>query len=344
MEFTAQQIAALLGGTIDGNAETKVSNLSKIDEGKPGTLSFLANPLYTPHIYQTDASIVIVNKTLVLDKPVKNTCTLIRVEDAYSSFAKLLEIYNQFRMNKSGIEQPSFIAKSAVIGKDSYVGAFAYVGENVKIGDNVKIYPHVFIGDNSNIGNNCTFFSGVKIYHDSVIGNNCTVHAGTIIGSDGFGFVANTGDNKKVPQIGNVVLEDDVEIGANTCIDRATLGSTILRKGVKLDNLIQIAHNVEVGENTMLAGGVFIAGSTKLGKNILIGGQAGVIGHLKIADGVKIAAQSGVGGNIEKENEIVQGSPAFSVGEYKRSYVLFRSLGKLNDRVRELEKELKNKG
>lgn len=342
MEFSAQQIAALLGGTVEGNENVTVSNLSKIEEGKTGTLSFLANPLYTPHIYETDASIVIVNNTLVLDKPVKKTCTLVRVEDAYASFAKLLEMYNQMKFNKSGIEQPSFISKSATIGKDCYVGAFAYLGENVKIGNNVKIYPHVYIGDNSTVGDNCTFFSGVKIYHDTVIGKNCTVHASTVIGSDGFGFVANTDDNKKVPQIGNVVIEDNVEIGANTCIDRATLGSTILRKGVKLDNLIQIAHNVEVGENCMLAGGVFVAGSTKLGKNILIGGQAGVVGHLKIANGVKIAAQSGVGSSIEKENEIVQGSPAFSIGEYKRSYVLFRSLSKLNDRVREVEKKLNN--
>lgn len=343
MEFSAQQIAGLLGGTIEGDGNTMVSGLSKIEEGKQGTLSFLANPLYTPHIYQTDASIVIVSKSLILEKAVKNTCTLIRVEDPYSGFAKLLEMYNQFKLNKTGIEQPSFIAKTAVLGKDCYVGAFAYIGENVKIGDGVKIYPHVYIGDNSSISSNCTFFSGVKIYHDTVIGNNCTIHSGTVVGSDGFGFIPNTEDNKKVPQIGNVIIEDHVEIGSNTCIDRATLGSTILRKGVKLDNLVQIAHNVEVGENSMLAGGVFVAGSTKLGKNILIGGQAGVIGHLKIADGVKIAAQSGIGGSIEKENEILQGSPAFNAGEYKRSYVLFRSLGKLNDRLREVEKQLKNK-
>jgi len=342
MEFSAQQIAAMLGGTVEGNENATVSNLSKIEEGKPGTLSFLANPLYTPHIYETDASIVIVNKTLVLEKPVKNTCTLIRVDDAYASFAQLLEMYNQMKFNKSGIEQPSFISKTATVGKDCYVGAFAYLGENVKVGNNVKIYPHVYIGDNTNIGDNCTFFSGVKIYHDTVIGKNCTIHASTVVGSDGFGFVPNTEDNKKVPQIGNVVIEDNVEIGANTCIDRATLGSTIIRKGVKMDNLIQIAHNVEIGENCMLAGGVFVAGSTKLGKNILIGGQAGVVGHLKIANGVKIAAQSGVGSSIEKENEIVQGSPAFNIGEYKRSYVLFRSLSKLNDRVRDIEKKLKN--
>ena len=343
MEFSAQQIAGLLGGTIEGNENAKVSNLSKIEEGKPGTLSFLANPLYTPHIYETDASIVIVNKTLHLDRPVKSTCTLIRVDDAYGCFAKLLEMYNQFKLNKNGIEQPSFISKTATLGKDCYVGAFAYIGENVKIGNNVKIYPQCYIGDNTTIGDDCVFFAGVKIYHDCVIGKDVTIHARSVVGSDGFGFAPNSENNyKKVPQIGNVVIEDHVEIGSNTSIDRATLGSTIIRKGVKLDNLIQIAHNVEVGENTVMAGGAFIAGSTKIGKNVMIGGQAGVIGHLKVADGVKIAGQSGVGSNIETENEIVQGSPAFGIGEYKRAYVLFRGLPKLNERVRELEKQLKN--
>jgi UDP-3-O-[3-hydroxymyristoyl] glucosamine N-acyltransferase len=342
MEFSAQQIAALLNGTIEGNANATVSNLSKIEEGKPGTLSFLANPVYTPHLYDTDATIVIVNKTLELTKPVKSTCTLIRVEDAYGSFATLLEMYNQVRLNKSGIEQPSHISKSASLGKDCYVGAFAYVGENVKIGNNVKIYPQCYIGDNVTIGDNCTFFSGVKIYHDCVIGKDCTIHASTVVGSDGFGFAPNQENNyKKVPQIGNVIIEDNVEIGSNTSIDRATLGSTIIRKGAKLDNLVQIAHNVEIGENCVLAGGSFVAGSTKLGKNVMMGGQAGVIGHLKIADGVKIAGQSGVGHNEENEGAILQGSPAFAIGEYKRAYVLFRGLTKMNDRLRDLEKKLK---
>jgi UDP-3-O-[3-hydroxymyristoyl] glucosamine N-acyltransferase len=344
MEFSAGQIAGLLQGTVEGDAEVKVSGLAKIEEGKQGTLSFLSNPLYTPHIYETDASIVIVNKGIELERPVKPTCTLIRVEDAYGSFAKLLEVYNQYKHNKKGIEQPSFISASATIGEDGYVGAFAYIGENVRIGKNVKIYPHCYIGDNVTIGDNCTFFSGVKIYHECVIGNDCTIHASTVIGSDGFGFAPNSENNyKKVPQIGNVVIEDHVEIGSNTSIDRATMGSTIIRKGVKLDNLIQIAHNVEVGENTVMAGGAFVAGSTKIGKNVMIGGQAGVIGHLRVADGVKIAGQSGVGSNIDKEGEIVQGSPAFPIGDYKRSYVLFRGLSKLHDRVRELEKSLKNK-
>lgn len=343
MEFSALQIAGLLGGEVVGDENVKVNNLSKIEEGQPKTLSFLANPQYTPYIYTTDASIVIVNKSLKLEKPVKPTCTLIKVENAYESFAKLLELYNQFTTNKSGIEQPSHISKSATLGKDCYVGAFAYIGENVRIGNNVKIYPQCYIGDNVSIGDNTTLYAGVKVYYGCVIGKECTVHASTVIGSDGFGFAPNSENNyKKVPQIGNVIIEDHVEIGSNTSIDRATLGSTIIRKGVKLDNLIQIAHNVEVGENTVMAGGAFIAGSTKIGKNVMIGGQAGVIGHLKVADGVKIAGQSGVAHNIEKEGEILQGSPAFGIGEYKRAYVLFRGLSKLHDRVKALELKLKS--
>ncbi len=344
MEFTAKQIAGLLQGKVEGNENASVSNLSKIEEGKPGTLSFLANPAYNHYLYETDASIVIINNTFELTKPVKVTCTLIRVDNAYASFAKLLEIYDQIKQNKKGIEQPSYISSSAVYGTDCYIGAFTYVAENVRIGNNVKIYPQCFIGDNVTIGDNTVLFAGVKVYHDCVIGRECTIHASTVIGSDGFGFAPNSENNyKKVPQIGNVVIEDHVEIGSNTSIDRATLGSTIIHKGVKLDNLIQIAHNVEIGENTIMAGGVFIAGSTKIGKNVMIGGQAGVIGHLKVADGVKIAGQSGVGSNIDKEGEIVQGSPAFPIGEYKRSYVLFRNLQKLNSRISDLEAELKKK-
>ncbi|MBL7885036.1 MAG: UDP-3-O-(3-hydroxymyristoyl)glucosamine N-acyltransferase [Bacteroidia bacterium] len=342
MEFTAKQIASLLNGTIEGDENSKVSGLSKIEEGKNGSLSFLSNPLYTPYIYTTDASIVIVKKDLVLENPVKSTCTLIRVEDPYSCFAKLLEMYQDMKQNKTGIEQPCFISSSAKHGENCYIGAFAYIGENVTIGNNVKIYPHSFIGDNVIIGNNTTIYSGVKIYYDCVIGNDCTIHASTVIGSDGFGFAPNSENNyKKVPQIGNVVIEDHVEIGSNTSIDRATMGSTIIRKGAKLDNLIQIAHNVEIGENTVLAGGAFVAGSAKVGKNVMMGGQAGIVGHIKIADGVKIAGQSGVASTIDKEGLIVQGSPAFAVGDYQRSYVLFRGLQKLNDRIRELEKEIK---
>jgi UDP-3-O-[3-hydroxymyristoyl] glucosamine N-acyltransferase len=344
MEFTANQIAGLLNGKVEGNGDVKVSSLAKIEEGKAGSLCFLSNKLYTNFAYTTDASVIIINTNFELEKPVKSTCTLIRVEDAYGSFAKLLEMYYEIKQNKKGIEQPSFISASAKMGNDCYVGAFAYIGENVKIGNNVKIYPHVFIGDGTSIGDNCTFFSGVKIYHDCVIGNHCTVHASSVIGSDGFGFAPNSENNyKKIPQIGNVIIEDHVEIGSNTSIDRATMGSTIIRKGAKLDNLIQIAHNVEIGENTVLAGGAFVAGSAKIGKNVMMGGQAGVVGHITIADGVKIAGQSGVGSTIEKEGEIVQGSPAFPIGDYRRSYVLFRSLQKLNDRIKNLELTISKK-
>lgn len=345
MEFSAQQIAALLNGVVEGDENSIVTNLSKIEEGAAKTLSFLSNPAYTNYIYTTDASIVIVNKTLVLDKPVKSTCTLIRVDNAYESFAKLLELYTQIKGNKTGIEQPSFISTNAVLGSDCYIGAFAYIGQNVKIGNNVKIYPHVYLGDDVSIGDNTTLFSGVKIYHECVIGANCTIHASTVIGSDGFGFAPNSEGQTfaKVPQIGNVVIEDNVEIGSNASIDRATLGSTILRKGVKLDNLVQIAHNAEVGENTVIAGLSGVAGSSKVGKNCMIGAQVGIAGHLRIADGVKIAGQSGIGSNIDKEGEIVQGSPAFSIGDYKRSYVLFRSLPKLNDKISDLTKKLNSK-
>lgn len=345
MEFSAKQIAQIIDGIVEGDENILVSNLSKIEEGTIGTLSFLANPAYTNYIYSTNASIVIVNKSFVLENPVKSSCTLIRVENAYESFAKLLELYNQINTEKEGVEQPSFVSSNAKIGENFYVGAFAYIGQNVSIGNHVKIYPHVYIGDNCKIGNNTTLFSGVKIYHDCVIGNNCTIHASTVVGSDGFGFAPNNEGHvfTKVPQIGNVIIEDDVEIGSNSCIDRATLGSTILRKGVKLDNLVQIAHNVEIGENTVIAGLSGIAGSTKVGKNCMIGAQVGVAGHLRIANGVKIAGQSGIGSSIDKEGEILQGSPAFNIGEFKRSYVLFRGLPKLSDKVSDLTKKINPK-
>ncbi len=345
MEFSAKQIAQIIDGIVEGDENILVSNLSKIEEGTIGTLSFLANPAYTNYIYSTNASIVIVNKSFVLENPVKSSCTLIRVENAYESFAKLLELYNQINTEKEGVEQPSFVSSNATIGENCYVGAFAYIGQNVSIGNHVKIYPHVYIGDNCIIGNNTTLFSGVKIYHDCLIGKNCTIHASTVVGSDGFGFAPNNEGHvfTKVPQIGNVIIEDDVEIGSNSSIDRATLGSTILRKGVKLDNLVQIAHNVEIGENTVIAGLSGIAGSTKVGKNCMIGAQVGVAGHLRIANGVKIAGQSGIGSSIDKEGEILQGSPAFNIGEFKRSYVLFRGLPKLNDKVSDLTKKINPK-
>ena len=345
MEFSAKQIAQIIDGIVEGDENILVSNLSKIEEGTIGTLSFLANPAYTNYIYSTNASIVIVNKSFVLENPVKSSCTLIRVENAYESFAKLLELYNQINTEKEGLEQPSFVSSNATIGENCYVGAFAYIGQNVSIGNHVKIYPHVYIGDNCKIGNNTILFSGVKIYHDCLIGKNCTIHASTVVGSDGFGFAPNNEGHvfTKVPQIGNVIIEDDVEIGSNSSIDRATLGSTILRKGVKLDNLVQIAHNVEIGENTVIAGLSGIAGSTKVGKNCMIGAQVGVAGHLRIANGVKIAGQSGIGSSIDKEGEILQGSPAFNIGEFKRSYVLFRGLPKLNNKVSDLTKKINPK-
>lgn len=341
MEFTAQQIAGLLQGVVEGDPGVKVNKLSKIEEGTPNSLSFLANPQYTHYIYTTDASVVIVNKDFIAERPLKSTCTLIRVSDARESFATLLEAYNQVKFNKTGIEQPSYVSASAKLDENVYVGAFAYVGDNARIGKNVKLFPNAYVGDNVTIGDNTIIFSGVRIYADCAIGSSCTIHSGVIIGGDGFGFAPNSENNyRKVPQIGNVIIEDHVEVGANTTIDRATMGSTVIRKGVKLDNLIQIAHNVEIGENTVIAAQTGVAGSTKIGKNCMIGGQVGIVGHLTIADNVKIAAQSGVGNSITREGEIVQGSPAFGIGDYKRSYVMFRKLPEVADRIKELEKEL----
>jgi UDP-3-O-[3-hydroxymyristoyl] glucosamine N-acyltransferase len=336
MEYTAKQISELLGGTVEGNPDEKVSTLSKIEEGTAGSLSFLANPKYEEHIYITNASVVIVNRDFVPAQKVKST--LVRVESAHAAFAKLLEVYNNIQRDKSGIEQPCYIHDTVQLGANIYVGAFAYVGKNVRAGNNVKIYPDVFIGDNVTIGNNTTLFAGVKIYSDCIIGSDCTIHSGTVIGADGFGFTPNSENQyQKVAQIGNVIIEDHVEIGAVTTIDRATLGSTIIRKGVKLDNLIQVAHNVEIGENTVIAAQTGIAGSTKIGRDCMIGGQVGIVGHITIADKVKIAAQSGIGSSITKEGEIVQGSPAFNISDYKRTYVLFRKLPEMEKRIQELE-------
>lgn len=341
MEFTAFQIAEMLGGKVEGNPEARVSKLSKIEEGIPHSLTFLANPKYAQYIYDTDATIVVVSNDFEAEKPLKPDCTLIRVADPYAGFAALLEQYNRIRNDKKGIDSTASVDSSANVGKDVYIGAFAYIGENVTLGDRVKIYPHAFIGDNTEIGNDTTIYSGTKIYSESRIGMDCIIHAGVVIGSDGFGFSPNSENNyKKVAQIGNVIIEDHVEIGSNTCIDRATLGSTIIRRGVKLDNLIQIAHNVEIGENTVMAAQCGVAGSTKIGRDCMIGGQVGFAGHLTIADGVKIAAQSGIGSNITKKGEIVQGSPAFAIGDYKRSYVNFRKLPALADKLEELEKLL----
>ena len=337
MKFTAAQIAGILEGEVVGNPDAEVFKLSKIEEGTEGSLTFLANPKYNNYIYSTQATVTIVNNTFEPEQEI--TTTLIKVDDAYKSFSKLLEYYNQVKLMKSGIEQPSVISDGVTYGSDLYLGSFCYVGKNVTIGSNVKIYPNSFIGDNVTIGDNCVFFAGVRIYSETVIGNRCTIHSGTIIGSDGFGFAPQEdGSYVKVPQIGNVIIEDDVEIGACTTVDRATLGSTIIRKGVKLDNHIQVAHNVEIGENTVIAAQTGIAGTTKIGKNCLIGGQVGFAGHLVIGDGVKIQAQSGIGKNLEA-GEVVQGSPAFNYGDFAKSFVHFRNLPKI---VTDLE-ELKNK-
>ncbi len=340
MKFTAKQIADLLGGKVEGNELESVSTLAKIEEGKQGALSFLGNMAYEAYLYTTQASIVIINNDLVLQQAIASNCTLIRVADARAAFAQLLEIYNQFLNNKQGIEQPSYIATTVKYGMEVYIGAFAYLGENVVLGKNVKVYPHVYIGDNVTIGDNTTLYSGVKVYAGCIIGNNCTVHSGSIIGSDGFGFVPNSENNyAKVPQIGNVILKDYVDVGANTTIDRATLGSTVIHKGTKLDNLIQIAHNVEIGENTVIAAQTGVAGSTKIGNDCMIGGQVGIVGHITIANKVKIAAQSGIGTSVKNESEVLQGSPAFAIGDYKRSYVLFKNLP---EKINALELKLNN--
>jgi UDP-3-O-[3-hydroxymyristoyl] glucosamine N-acyltransferase len=340
MKFTAAQIAGILNGTVDGNEGVEVSKLAKIEEGSEGSLTFLANPKYTHYIYSTQASITIVNNDFVATSDLSTT--LIRVENAYKAFSQLLEYYNQVKMNKTGIESPVFISESAKYGKNLYLGAFSYIGENVKIGDNVKIYPNVYIGDNVTVGNNTTLFTGVKIYSETVIGESCVLNSGVVIGADGFGFTPNEkGEYHKVPQTGNVILEDNVDIGPGTTIDRATLGSTLIKKGVKLDNQIQIAHNVTIGENTVIAAQTGIAGSTKIGKNCIIGGQVGIAGHITIGDNVKIQAQTGLGRNV-KDNETLQGSPAFNYGDFNKSYVYFKNLPKIMERFNIVEKKLDN--
>ena len=338
MKFTAQQIASILEGNVVGDPEVEVSKLAKIEEGTEGSLTFLANPKYKSYIYSTQASITIVNSDFEPEN--KISTTLIKVEDAYKAFSKLLEYYNQVKMNKSGIEQPSFISESAKLGTNIYVGAFTYIGDNVVIGDNVKIFPNAYIGDNVTIGENTIVFSGAKIYSESVIGSTCVINSGAIIGADGFGFAPNEkGEYSKIPQTGNVILEDFVDIGAGTTIDRATLGSTIIRRGVKLDNQIQIAHNVEIGKNTVIAAQTGIAGSTKIGENCQIGGQVGIVGHITIGNNVKIQAQSGIGRNV-KDNEVLQGSPALSYGDYNKSYVYFKNLPKLAKTINDIDKKV----
>ncbi len=337
MQFTAQDIAFVLNGTVEGDPLVTVNSLAKIEEAAPGSLTFLANPKYEQFLYTTNASIAIVNSSLELTAPVK--ATLIRVENAYSAFTVLLDKYNTYKLHKEGIEQPSFIHETATLGENVYVGAFAYIGPGVKIGNNSKIYPHTYIGDNVTVGDNCTLFANVKVYFDCVLGNNVIIHSGAVIGSDGFGFAPNAdGTYTKIAQIGNVVLGDDVEIGSNTTVDRATMGSTVIHNGVKLDNLIQIAHNVEIGANTVIAAQTGISGSTKIGENVILGGQVGVVGHISLAKGTQAQAQSGISRTIRDENTKVAGSPAFAYGSQMRSNIVIQRLPELEKRVIELEK------
>ncbi|GGF75042.1 UDP-3-O-(3-hydroxymyristoyl)glucosamine N-acyltransferase [Wenyingzhuangia marina] len=332
MEFKATQIAEILGGDIVGDDSATVSTLAKIEEGEKGSMTFLSNPKYTSYIYTTNASIVIVNKSF--EPTAEISATLIKVDDAYQAFTQILEFYNEYKNQKVGIDMNTFISDSAKLGQDIYLGAFAYIGENVVIGNNVKIYPQCYIGDNVVIKDNTTLFAGVKIYADCIVGSNCKIHAGTVIGSDGFGFApTETGVYKSIPQIGNVIIEDHVDIGANSTIDRATMGSTVIKQGVKLDNLVQIAHNVVVGKNTVIASQSGVAGSSKIGKNCMFGGQVGISGHVSIGDNVKISAKSGVAKNI-KDNEVLRGIPAMDYGDYNKSYVMFKKLPEIVQELR----------
>lgn len=341
MKFTASQIAQLINGKTEGDPDVVVSSFGKIEEAQEGQLAFLANPKYEEFLYSTKASLIIINDNCELKKNI--TATLIRVPDAYSAFAALLRHYEQLTEKKlSGIQQPSYIASTAMLGEDIFIGAFSYIGENVRIGKNSKIFPNVFVGDHTIIGDNCILQPGVKIHHNCILGNRVNIHAGTVIGSDGFGHAPQQdGTYKKIPQIGNVIIEDDVEIGANTVIDRATMGSTIIKKGAKLDNLIQIAHNTEVGESTVIAAQAGISGSTKVGNHVMIGGQAGLVGHIHIADKSKINAQSGVSKSIKQPGTYVTGSPAHEIISALRNQALLRNLPELEKRLKEVEELVK---
>lgn len=338
MRFSASQIAALVGGRVEGDPEASVESFSKIEEARKGQLSFLANPKYEDHLYTTRASVVIVGESLELKAPV--SASLIRVSDPYSAFARLLTMYQEMRNRQlSGVEQPSFVAPTARIGRNVYIGAFAYIGDHAVVGDDTKVFPQVFIGSHVRVGSNTILHPGVKVYHECVIGNHVTIHAGTVIGSDGFGFAPQSdGSYSKVPQIGNVVVEDRVEIGANTCIDRATMGSTVVRAGAKLDNLIQVAHNVEVGRDTVIAAQVGVSGSTRIGNRVMIGGQAGIVGHITIADGSRINGQSGVSKSMKTPDQAVTGTPALEYGSALRAQAVFKNLPEIEKRIKELER------
>lgn len=338
MEFTAKQIADLIGGKVEGNENATVHTFAKIEEGAEGAISFLSNPKYTQHIYDTKSSIVLVNNDLQLEHPVK--ATLIRVENAYECVAKLMQLYAATLPRKKGISERAYISESAKIGEDCYVGAFAVIGDNAVIGDRCVIYPNTVIGDKVQMGDDCNIYANVTIYERCKLGNNVTIHSGSVIGADGFGFAPNTEGYNKIPQLGIVCIEDDVEIGANTCIDRSTMGQTIIHKGVKLDNLIQVAHNVEIGENTVMSAQVGIAGSTKIGSWCMFGGQVGLAGHIHIGDKTFLGAQSGVPGNI-KGNETLIGTPPMEPKAYFKSQAVFRKLPDMYKQLNELAKEVK---
>lgn len=339
MEFTAQQIADFIQGKVEGDVTVRVSNFSKIEEGQPGTLSFLSNPKYSQYIYDSNASVILVNNDFEPERPVK--ATLIRVANAYESLAFLLSVVEQSKPRKTGISPQAFVSESAQVGENVYIAPFVFVGDNVIIGKNAQLFAGSTVGDNTQLGENVKLYAGVHVYHDCKIGNNCIFHSGAVIGSDGFGFApSEDGSYRKIPQMGNVVIEDDVEIGANTTIDRATLGSTVIKKGVKLDNLVQIAHNVEIGENTVMASQTGIAGSTKIGKQSIFGGQTGVAGHLHIADGTIVGAQAGIAASVSEKNQILQGSPAILASKFRRSTVVFKTLPDMQNTIYELLKKV----
>ena len=339
MKYTAGQIAEYFNGTVEGDATVQVDDFAKIEEAKEGKLTFLANPKYTNYVYSTEASIVLVNRDIEFDKELNTT--LVRVEDAYQCLAKLMQLYDSARPKRKGKSRKANIDKSASLGKNCFVGAFANIEANVTIGDNVKIYPNVYIGDNVSIGDNTIVYPNVTVYRDCSLGKDCVIHSGVVIGADGFGFApSDSADYEKIPQIGNVIIEDRVELGANTTVDRATMGSTIIRKGVKLDNMVQVAHNVEIGEHTVIASQTGISGSTKLGARMMVGGQVGFAGHLSVADDVKIGAQSGVNNNIKEEGVILMGSPVSDMSTWRRSSVVMKKLPEMQRVINKLEREL----
>lgn len=338
MEFTAKQIAELIQGRIEGDENATVNTFAKIEEGKKGAISFLSNPKYTHFIYNTESTIVLIDENVELEQPTK--ATLIRVTNAYECVAKLLQMYDAMKPKKTGIDSLAFISPKAKIGNNCYIGAFAYIGDGVEIGDDCQIYPHAVIYDNAKLGNNCLIYPNVSIYHDCHLGNNVTIHSGSVIGADGFGFAPTPDGFDKIPQIGIVTIEDNVEIGANTCIDRSTMGSTYIRKGAKLDNLIQIAHNAEVGENTVMAAQVGVAGSTKVGKWCMFGGQVGMAGHISIADGTQVGAQAGITNTVKKADAPIIGSPAIDAKAYMKAYAVYRRLPEMYQELNTLKKEI----